>query len=338
MKYITRSRPKRTLASTAILVATGGCPDNPDEPIDITITITATGGLGATGLAESGLDGVDETGADQPPFPGDPLTFHIEETIDFTNSQAMGCQNTDVNQVGNWLVAAFEDHGFTGSYVLDENGTAYDFIDSSSPLNLAGNGLDGVASDAQRVSIYAGHGNANLLQWGHPGPTPPGAGATCATTINQQMRLGTLDGDTSGFAMYVTSCTANIFNDNLGSTLGQSQIGQHVGWHNSPVVSDFMPGAFVSQTATSIIDGQVSVPVTNRDAWLGLGQSKPGFGENSPVIYTTGQTAAETIERHFAARLALGIGISEVIPEPQNRDVDNISWIDNGCSDACNGC
>ena len=319
-------RHRSWLACSLVLVA---CPSD-DGPINETITGTGTGGAD-TGGGPGGPGTADET-ADESGgggFPGDPFTFYIEETTDFTNSGLAACQNTDLNQVGDWLVVAFEDHGFTGTYTLNEDGTPYNFIDAMSPDGnpLGSPGLDDATSDLQRVSIYAGHGNVNRLQWGNPGP--PGTNL-CGVSINDQTRLGTLGGDTSGFAMYVTSCTANTFNDNLLDTLGQSQVGQHVGWHNSPAVSDQMPGAFVNQTATSIIDGDVSVPVTNRDAWLGLAQSKPGLGENSPVIYTPGATAEEVVDRHFNARLALGIGIEDEIPEPQDPDLFNLSWVDNG--------
>lgn len=307
---------------TLILLATlgiGGCPGD-DGPIDVTVgdpgTTSGPGGPG--------------------PFPGDPLTFYIEESIDFTNSNVAGCQNTDLNQVGDWVQDAFEDHDFTGTYTLDAAGTAYNFIDPAAPFGA--NGLDGMFADTRRVSVYAGHGNVNVMQWGNPGPVPAGVVPICQIGINQQMRLGTLTGDVSGFGMYVTSCTANTLANNLRLTLGQSQIGQHVGWHNSPAVSDFTPGAFVNQTATSIVDDDTVVPVTNRDAWMGIGQSQPGFAENSPVMYTTGATAAEVADRHFNARIALGIGIDEVIPEPQDPNVDTFSWVDNGCSNVCTGC
>ncbi len=325
----------RQLAIAGTSLAMSGCPDDPNEPINITVTATETLGLGTGGPGDSD-SGLDETGDGGPlVFPGDPLTFHIEESTDFTNNGVLGCANADLNQVGDWLVGAFQDHGFVGTYNLNAVGTAYNFLDP----NQGGVGArDNLAADNRRVTIYAGHGNVGSLQWGNPGPTPVGVPALCNANIATRVRLGTSSGDVSGFAMYVTSCTANTLGNNLALTLGQSQVGQHVGWHNSPAVSDSLPGAFVNQTATSIVDGSVTVPVTNRDAWLAIAQNKPGFGKNSPVIYTTGSSVAEVAQRHFAARLALGIGISDVIPEPQNPDFATISWVDNGCSSTCIGC
>lgn len=314
---------KRHTIPLLLLTTVCGCPDDGEPVIDVTATATDT-------------DGFDPTdGANLPPFSGDPMTFYIEESVNFSNPNApASCLNSNVNQVGDWAEAALEDHGFVGTYTLDGAGSPINFIDPTT----VGFGNDGNAADSARVTIYAGHGNSGSLQWGSIGAVPPGTVTSCSLPIANQMRLGTATGDVSGFAIYATSCTANTLNNNLRNTLGQSQIGQHVGWHNSPAISDFLLGSFINQTATSIVDGSVSLPVTNRTAWMSIGQSRPGVGKNSPVIYTTGASEIETAERHFTARLALGIGISDNIPEPQDQNVDNVSWVDNGCSSSCIFC
>jgi hypothetical protein len=60
-----------------------------------------------------------------------------------------------------------------------------------------------------------------------------------------------------------------------------------------------------------------------------VGQTKPGLGSNSPVIYTEQGEDDEVAYRHFNARLWAGIGIDDAIPDvPSNRR--RFTWIDNG--------
>jgi hypothetical protein len=317
-----------------ILAVACGAPDDEDVTITGTgmatdIPITGTGG---------GFDGggADET-AGGPGFPRDPLTFFIEETTRFAAFRGVvGCDNDDLNNVDAALGAAMRDHGWTGDYLTNDEGTAYDFMD---PALVHGSpfGQEGTASDSRRVTVYASHGNVNLLQWGQPGATPAGAASRCRVRINRDMQLGSLVGDTSGAAIYATSCTAYTLNGRLVSTLGRgAEIGQHFGWHNSPYISDGLLASFFLQTGTSIIDGDDGpFPVHNREAFIGIGQSKPGLTENSPVVYTPGQTAPEVVSRHFNARMRLGIGLGEEIPEPQDPDIYNYAWVDNGTSKTC---
>lgn len=322
------------LVSTLLAGACGG-PEAED------ITITATGGtntgdvtITATATQGTGLDSSGDGG--EPEFPGDPLTFFIEESTVFSPSNdAPGCNNDNLNNLGTLLEQAMLDAGWTGQYLNNANGSAYHFIDPGvgSPF-----GQDGPFSDARRVTVYAGHGNVDSLQWGSPGSSPEGAPGSCFVTPSVDMRLGSLSGDVSGAAIYATSCTGYVLGNSLPLTLGVgAEIGQHFAWHNSPALSNHLLASFFDQTGTSIIDGDNGpFPVHNREAFMGIGQSKPGFSENSPVMYTPGQSAPEVAERHYNARMLLGIGLETVIPEPQDPDVYNIAWVDNGTSDTCN--
>lgn len=308
------------------------------ESEDITITATATGDITITATTTAD-DGADSTGSGgDVEFPGDPLTFFIEETTQFGPSPiALGCNNDDVNNVGNQLQQAMLDAGWTGEYLNNAEGSAYHFVDPSVGVGSAF-GQDGAFADSRRVTVYASHGNVNLLQWGSPGPTPMGAPPDCRIRINEGMKLGSLVGDISGAAIYATSCTAYVLDDKLIETLkAGAEIGQHFGWHNSPYISNGLLASFFDQTGTSIIDGNDGpFPVHNREAFIGIGQSKPGLSENSPVVYTPGQTAPEVVARHFGARMRLGIGLEDDIPEPQDPDIFNVAWVDNGTSETCN--
>lgn len=212
-----------------------------DGPINVTITGTGAAGEGS--------------GADEPDFPGDPFTFHIEETTQFMNVPGVfGCNNDDLNSVGGALWAAMLGDGWTGQYLVNGEGTPYDFMDPSPGL-LSPFGQEGTMSDSRRVTVIASHGDVNVLQWGQPGATPDGADPDCRITITESMRLGTLVGDVSGAAIYATSCTAYTLNESLKNTLGVgAEIGQHFGWHNSPYISDGLLASFFEQTGTSIID------------------------------------------------------------------------------------
>ena len=329
----------RAPAWLACLLLGVACSD--PEPENITVTAGGTGETGDITITASGTggDGLDSSGeGGQPEFPGDPLTFFIEETTQFAAvSGVEQCDNDDVNNVGDQLQQAMLDAGWTGEYLGNADGSAYHFNDPSPGVGSPF-GEDGSFSDARRVTVYAGHGNVNLLQWGHPGPTPAGASGNCLLNINIDMRLGSLAGDVSGAAIYATSCTAYVPGNSLVLTLGAgAEIGQHFGWHNSPHISDGLLAAFFDQTGTSIVDGDSGpFPVHNREAFMGIGQSKPGLSENSPVMYTPGQSAPEVVDRHFNARMHSGIGLEDIIPEPQDPDIYNIAWVDNGTSETCN--
>lgn len=319
-------------------LASNAC--NPPEEENVTITGTeGTTNITITGPGENGDGGgVDETAEAGPPdFPGDPFTFHIEETTQFMNVPGVdGCGNDGLNSVGGALWSAMLGYGWTGQYVLNGEGTPYDFMDPSPGLPSPF-GQEGTTSDSRRVTVIASHGNVNRLQWGQPGETPVGAEQDCQIRITESMRLGTLVGDVSGAAIYATSCTAYTLNNSLRDTLGVgAEIGQHFGWHNSPYISDGLLASFFEQTGTSIIDGDDGpYPVHNLEAFLGIGQSKPGLSQNSPVVYTPGQTEPEVIERHFNSRMRLGIGLDEEIPEPQAPDTYNYGWVDHGTSPTC---
>ncbi|MCX4245242.1 hypothetical protein [Paraliomyxa miuraensis] len=308
------------------------------EPENVTITATDSGGTGDVTATATATATADSTGGgSEQEFPGDPLTFFIEETTQFAPVPGVaGCNNDDLNNVGSQLQQAMLAAGWTGEYLNNAQGSTYHFND---PFASEGSpfGQEGTFADSRRVTVYASHGNINFLQWGQPGPTPTGAEGVCQLIINDAMRLGSLVGDISGAAIYATSCTAYVHDNKLIETLFVgAQIGQHFGWHNSPHISDPLLASFFDQTGTSIIDGKDTiVPVHNREAFIGIGQSKPGLSRNSPVVYTPGQTAPEVVDRHFNARMRLGIGLENVIPEPQNPDIYNYAWVDHGTSPTC---
>lgn len=262
--------------------------------------------------ASTGVDsGGYETGGGGEPL----LTFWISETTNFAQSAAVGCTNTNLNQVGANFRDILEDDGWVGTYDLNPGTTRLDFAD---PGQVVG-GLDDAAADSAAIAVYAGHGNINALQWGNP----DGANS-CVLAPSTQMRLGSGFGDTARVAAFVTSCTMNV--PNLQTTIGASSAGQYVGWHNSPAVNDFVLRDFYDATNYTI-EG-TSKALTNRLSWMSVGQTKPGLGENSPVIFTEQGADDEVQARHFGARISEGTG-TEAIPENPSNFL-RVTWVDNG--------
>lgn len=298
------------------------------EPIqNVTVTDGGTGGGGEGG----------ETGSPDPtsdPGSSAPMTFYIAETTEFSNfpNASGNCDNDNVNIVTQVLRERMEDEGWTGTQVYNGASTLYDFGD---PAVLSG-GRDFLAADSSRVTVYASHGNINLLQWGQPGPTPQGQNDDCHLTINQDMGLGENAGDQSGALILATSCTMSTKNDNLPNNIGGgAEIGQAFGWDNSPSISSHTLAFFFVDTGPTDFDPGDTVDAintTNRESFLINGQERAGvlFEENSPVVFTPGRTGTEVINRHFGAQMALGTGLDEEILEPQDPNIYNYSWIDNG--------
>ncbi len=262
---------------------------------------------------DTGVEGGLETGLEPG---GSPLrTYWISETTNFSQSSSPDCDNTSLNNVGSLAAAMLQDDGWTGTYVVNGETTRRDFADGT----VFPGGQDHVAADTAALAIYAGHGWVNGLQWGNPD-----AQGLCEIFPSSGVRLGRANGDVTRLAVFVTSCTMNV--PQLYATVGLSSAGQYTGWHNSPAVSDFVLASFYDTTNFMIEDGD---PLSNRLSWMSVGQSKPGLGKNSPVIFTEQGDDADVQNRHFGARISAGTGIDAVLPEVPG-DNRRVTWIDNG--------
>lgn len=242
------------------------------------------------------------------------LTYWISETTNFAQSNQPSCPNTNLNNVGGLAQATLDNDGWTGTYVLNGETTRRDFADSTV---LAG-GRDDLAADTVALAIYAGHGNINSMQWGNPD-----AANQCSLPLSDFMRLGLANGDTARLVVAVTSCTLNV--PTVQNNIGASAAGQYAGWHNSPAVSDFVLRSFYNTTQVMIENGK---PLTNRLSWMSVGQSKPGLGRNSPVLFTEQGDDDDVGARHFGARVSEGTG-TEIVPDMPNQPF-RVTWIDNG--------
>ncbi len=188
--------------------------------------------------------------------------YWIDESTDFTGN---GCENTDLNDVTSSLRNRLNSDGWSGTRWTNRNAWPEDFIERDF------GGIDHVAGDNQTLSVYAGHGNRALFQFGFR------RGGRCTITLDGNARLGTRGGNDAAYGMYVTSCTINT--DSLSRHFNQ-QIRQSFGYHNSPSVKDNQPRDFYEETDNT----------DNYVAWREEMEDRPGWftGDNSPITLTFG--------------------------------------------------
>jgi hypothetical protein len=231
--------------------------------------------------------------------------YWIDESTDFTGN---GCPNTDLNNVTSSLRNRLSSDGWSGTRWSNANAWPEDYIEQ----NLGG--IDHVTGDARTLSVYAGHGNRGLLQFGYI------RNGRCVVRLNNNSRFGTQGGNDASFMMYVTSCTINT--DSLSLHFRQ-QVRQSFGYHNSPSVKDDQPRDFYEET-----DG-----VDNYVAWREEMEDRPGWftGDNSPITLTFGLTPTHCINVQNGARLRDRDLLSNA-PEPHTRYCYNM--YNNGA----NGC
>lgn len=216
-------------------------------------------------------------------------TYWIDESTDFSGN---GCENTDLNDVTSSLRSRLASDGWSGTRWTNVNAWPEDFIEQNF------GGIDHVAGDNALFSIYAGHGNRALLQFGFR------RNNRCTITLDGNARQGTQGGDRAAFMMYVTSCTINT--DSIARHFNQ-QVRQSFGYHNSPPVKDDQPRDFFEATSS----------LRNSRAWIEEMEDRPGWftGDNSPVALTFGLNSSHCGTVRDSARLR-GNVFRSTAPEP----------------------
>lgn len=277
------------------MVSLIGCPDTP----------VSVGGSSDDELG--GSDSTTDTGVEEHPV-DDHRTFLIGESRKFDGGGS--CNNDDLNTATSSLRNALVDAGWQGRRLVDENTWPEDFREGS--LSMAW--LDGVYGDSARLSVYAGHGNPNTLQWGRPSPN-----GACNTTVKSMLRLGRFEGDTTAIVMLMASCSLQI--DQIWDTYRENAFRQIFGYHNSPYIGYGEARKVFERTQ----DGQPTVY-----AWLDEMEQNGDVGKNSPVAMTFGHEPGESVQLHPNTNLASGDGF--IINTAESAENFYFEWLDNGCS------
>ncbi|WP_143473642.1 DUF6345 domain-containing protein [Flavilitoribacter nigricans] len=218
-------------------------------------------------------------------------TYWIDESTDFTGN---GCENSDLNDVTSSLRNRLNSDGWSGRRWTNTNAWPEDFIEQNS------GGIDHVAGDSRTLSVYAGHGNRGLIQFGFR------RGGRCTVSFPTDTRLGTQGGDETAYAMWLTSCTVHL--DALSRHFNQ-QIRQTFGYHNSPTIKDDQPRDFYEATDD----------LRNERAWVEEMEDRPGWftGDNSPICMTFGLNSSHCGTVRDRARLRDRVLLSDA-PAPHN--------------------
>lgn len=215
--------------------------------------------------------------------------YWIDESTDFTGN---GCQNADLNNVTSSLKSRLDSDGWGGTRWSNANAWPEDFIEQNF------GGIDHVAGDDETLSVYAGHGNRALIQFGFQ------RNGRCTVSFPSDTRLGTQGGDDAAYAMWVTSCTVNL--DSLSRHFDQA-IRQTFGYHNSPSVKDNQPRDFYKETDD----------LRNERAWIEEMEDRPGWftGDNSPIALTFGLSSSHCAWVQSTAKLRAEVLLSDA-PAP----------------------
>ncbi len=196
-------------------------------------------------------------------------TYYIDESTDFSGN---GCENADLNDVTSSLRNTLNSNGWSGQRWTNPNAWPQDYYESTM---AALSGVDNLYGDNALLTVYAGHGNRALLQFGFM------RNSRCLVNLETQVRLGLQGGARAVYAVYVTSCTLNL--DSLSRNFNH-EIRQQFGYHNSPSVKDDQPRDFFDATSGK----------TNARAWIDEMEDRPGWftGDNSPITLTHGLDAS----------------------------------------------
>jgi hypothetical protein len=209
------------------------------------------------------------------------------------------------NDVTSSLQTLMNDFGWSGNRYANPDAWPQDFVEACSPATF-GAGLDSTFADAVDLAVYAGHGNAGLLQWGFKNGSMCTVDFASSTNVSTKgvMRLGQMSGAQTMAGMWLTSCT--LKKDRLASKANFQWARQQFGYHNSPSIGDDQPSNFFFSAAFWL--------QSNKNAWLDEMEDKPGVftGDNSPIIVSYGATSAQANDIHNNTRF----GGSTLTPRP----------------------
>ena len=178
------------------------------------------------------------------------------------------------------------------------------------------------------------------MQWGfaHSGRCTVSFITSCnnPATCNIQ-RLGSMNGNDAGNAIYGTSCT--LKQNRLAEGANRQWLWQQFGYHNSPAIGDDQLAFFY----TWLFNVWPVFIDNNKDSWLFAMEDKPGTSaDNSPIVVSYGSTDAEALDVRNNANLRNTLYASADRPNGPacGEAPPPFFWrwvmIDNGTSSVCN--
>lgn len=216
--------------------------------------------------------------------------FFIDEVVTYDGA---GCFPGNLNDVTTVLKAELNNDGRTGNRYTDSAAWPQDFTESCNSVN--GGGFDNLYSDANGLSIFAGHGNSNptngpALLFGTP------HSSRCSANLYSEVRLGQMSGAQAAYAMYAASCVMRL--DKVPTHILKQWLRQQLGFHNSPAIADEQLALFYLSTENN----------SNVTAWLDELEDKPGLftGSNSPIVVSKGTSDSEALGTHNGFRFRYG--------------------------------
>lgn len=220
-------------------------------------------------------------------------TYHIGESSDFTGN---GCPNDDVNIITETLEDVINLDSWVGTRFVNSQNFVSDFVEHCSSAYMPSGstityGYDHYYADAHTFTVFAGHGNVGLLQFGKKKYN------MCLLDFSDNMRLGAMAGNESGVAWYLASCTMDP--NSFTSEANWQWLRQQYGFKNSPSIDDDMP-AYVY-----MVSGQYGWGNT-KDSWLILMDDASelyGSGDDTPVVLTHGTSSQDCQYVHNNASL-----------------------------------
>jgi hypothetical protein len=170
---------------------------------------------------------------------------------------------------------------WTGSKYTDGAAWARDFRESCS-TQFGTSGLDNIYGDASSFTVFSGHGNPAKLYFGV-------AQNTCTINIDNQVRLGAMNGASAAVAMYLSCST--LSKNSSGTPLhgGLEWVRQQLGFHDITGDQTAAYGSFFDDTQNK----------NNSQAWLDRLWDQPAIA----ISYANGNNSCWDISN--SARLKM---------------------------------
>lgn len=228
-------------------------------------------------------------------------TYYIGQSTDYTGN---GCESPDVPEDTSYLSSQLKSFGWSGQRYVDSQAWPQDLQEQCSAGYGAG-GLDGVYADTKDLVVFSGHGGlGGNLYWGtaHNG--------VCDQYMGANMRLGSMTGSSASYAIYNACCVLNT--NTLVDHANWQWLRQQFGFHGLAAISAAMTGDFLDATGPYPGPYGTSGDLSNKQAWLGFMEDKPGWftGDNSAVVVSYGATQTEANNVRSGAKLGRGTYVS----------------------------